>query len=71
MTVTNTGRTLAFFVRLKLTDGTGGDEVLPVRWEDNYVTLLPGEHRELTATYSAADVTRGSVAVTASGWNVR
>ncbi len=71
VTVANTGSTLAFFVRLELTDGTGGAEVLPVRWEDNYVTLLPGETRELTATYRAADVTRGRVAVKVSGWNVR
>jgi len=27
--------------------------VLPVLWEDNYVTLLTGETRELAASYGA------------------
>ena len=34
-------------MRLKVNKGKGGDEVLPVLWEDNYVSLLPGEKREI------------------------
>ena len=44
-------KSVAFFVRLKVNKGKGGDEVLPVVWQDNYVSLLPGEKREITATY--------------------
>jgi hypothetical protein len=28
--------------------------ILPVLWEDNYVSLLPGEKREIMATYRAS-----------------
>ena len=50
--------------------GTGGEEVLPVLWEDNYVTLLPGETRELEAAYAAKDLGSAAPVVTVDGWNV-
>ncbi len=61
----NSSRTLAFGLRLKL-DGADGEEILPVLWEDNYLALLPGEARTLTAKW------RGSEAhpsVEAQAWN--
>jgi exo-1,4-beta-D-glucosaminidase len=73
VTLTNTGSTLAFFVRLQVVSEPGGEEILPVLWEDNYVSVLPGESRELTARYRAdgggAAGTRRALVV--SGWNVR
>jgi exo-1,4-beta-D-glucosaminidase len=66
VTVENTGGALAFQVRLRLTDGPGGEELLPVFWEDNYFALLPGEKRELTVTYPAP---KGTAAVHAEAWN--
>ncbi len=56
MRLHNPSKSLAFFVRLKVNKGKGGDEVLPVLWEDNYVSLLPGEQREITARYRVADL---------------
>jgi len=42
-----------------------------VLWEDNYLALLPGETRQVTATYATKDL-RGSVAaVEVEGWNVK
>ncbi|HXW92018.1 MAG TPA: glycoside hydrolase family 2 TIM barrel-domain containing protein, partial [Terriglobales bacterium] len=52
--VENPSRSLAFFVRLQVDRGPGGPEILPVIWEDNYITLLPGEKREVSATYRAS-----------------
>lgn len=37
----------AFFIRLNLVDGSGND-VNPVTWSDNYVTLWPGEILKVT-----------------------
>ncbi|HVO00128.1 MAG TPA: glycoside hydrolase family 2 protein [Steroidobacteraceae bacterium] len=68
--VTNPSKSVAFFVRLKLTKGPGGDEVLPVVWQDNYISLLPGERRELTATYRSADLGAAPPHVDVQGWNV-
>jgi len=70
VTLTNSSRSLAFFVRLKVNRGAGGPEILPVLWQDNYISLLPGEKREVTATYRAADLGDAKPAVDVSGWSV-
>ena len=66
----NPSKSLAFFVRLKVDKGEKGEEILPVVWEDNYISLLPGEKREITATYRASELGAAKPAVEVSGWNV-
>jgi exo-1,4-beta-D-glucosaminidase len=68
VTIENPSKSLAFFVRLKV--NKGGEEILPVVWQDNYVSLLPGEKREISATYRAAELGTAKPVVEASGWNV-
>ncbi len=77
--VENPTRSLAFFVRLKLKDGLPEydeeqkfheQEILPVLWEDNYFPLLPGEKREIKATYRSKDLAGVPPVVEVSGWNV-
>jgi len=70
VTLENPGKSLAFFVRLKVNKGVKGDEILPVIWEDNYISLLPGEKREVTATYRASELGTADAAVEVTGWNV-
>lgn len=43
VTVENPSTHLAFMVHLQVNKGKDGEEVLPVLWEDNYFSLLPGE----------------------------
>ena len=66
----NPSKTLAFFVRLKVTKGTGEDEIVPVVWQDNYISLLPGEKREVSASYRASELGASKATVEISGWNV-
>jgi exo-1,4-beta-D-glucosaminidase len=68
----NPSSTIAFFVRLKLMRGGSGagEQVVPVLWEDNYVSLLPGEKREITVRYKAADLRGSPPAIEVRGWNV-
>src|SRR5580700_1072925 len=68
--IENPSKSLAFFVRLKLEKGKGGEEILPVVWQDNYISLLPGEKREITATYRASDLGAATPEIEISGWNV-
>jgi exo-1,4-beta-D-glucosaminidase len=70
VTVENPSKSLAFFVRLKVDKSKGGEEILPVLWEQNYVSLLPGEKREITATYRASELGAAKPYVEVSGWNV-
>jgi exo-1,4-beta-D-glucosaminidase len=67
-TLRNDGPDLAFFVELRAVDSATGDTVLPVLWDDNYVSLLPGETRRLTATLPHAGP--GAIRLDYSGWNV-
>ena len=66
----NPSKNLAFFLRLKVNKGKGGEEILPVLWEDNYISLMPGEKREITAAYHASVLGTAKPAVEVSGWNV-
>ena len=70
VTLTNTGSSVAFFVRLQILKGPGGEEVLPVLWEDNYISLLPGETRVVSATYLVRDLGGARPTLVVSGWNV-
>jgi exo-1,4-beta-D-glucosaminidase len=70
VTLTNPGPTLAFFVRLRVLQKTGGAEILPSTWSDNYVSLLPGETRTLTARWRSEDAPGAAPAVAVDGWNV-
>jgi len=68
--IVNPSKSIAFFVRLKASKTKGGDEIAPVLWQDNYLTLLPGERREVSATFHTADLGTATPVVEVSGWNV-
>jgi exo-1,4-beta-D-glucosaminidase len=69
VTVENPSKSLAFFVRLKVKESEKGEEILPVVWADNYISLLPGEKRQITAIYRT-EMGREKPVVEVSGWNV-
>lgn len=62
---------LAFFTHLRLTKGQSGEGVVPIRWEDNYFELIPGEEREIQAIYRRKDLQGRVPTVEVDGWNVR
>jgi exo-1,4-beta-D-glucosaminidase len=66
----NPTKNLAFFVRMKVDKGKGGEEILPVLWQENYISILPGEKREITATYRASELGVAKPYVEVKGWNV-
>ena len=64
----NASDALAFFVELRVVDADG-NSILPVLWDDNYVSILPGESRELVARFPAEDGVSGA-RLMVKGWNV-
>jgi exo-1,4-beta-D-glucosaminidase len=79
VTITNTSQTpsVGFFLRADVRRGSttgvpagGDDQVLPIRWSDNDITLWPGESQTLSATYRGSDLNGSAPVVTVSGWNV-
>jgi len=67
----NTSRHLAFMVHVRLTKGEGGDEVVPVFWDDNYISLLPREKRVITASYRTRDLGGAKPEISVDGWNAK
>jgi exo-1,4-beta-D-glucosaminidase len=70
VTVENTGSDLAFLVRLRLLKGKDGAEVLPVFFDDNYISLLPGEKREITVHVRNSDLGAAKPVLAVDGFNV-
>ena len=65
----NTPSSLAFFVRLSLKDAKG-ELLTPVFWEDNYLSLAPGETRTVQCRIPQSVKQTGPLTLTVSGWNV-
>jgi exo-1,4-beta-D-glucosaminidase len=64
VTLQNTSTAMAFFTRVEVLSGAG-TEILPVLWDDNYVSIPPGASRTVTASYSGTGAT-----VKVSGYNL-
>jgi len=79
VTITNpsSNSAVAFFVRADVrrgnADGTaqaGDNQVLPITWSDNDITLWPGQSETLTATYRSSLLQGAVPVVSVYGWNV-
>jgi beta-mannosidase len=56
--------------RLKVSRAASGTRVLPVFYEDNYLSLLPGEQRSLSLIVATADLAGEAPRVSVEGWNI-
>ncbi|MFD9960327.1 beta-mannosidase [Amycolatopsis sp. NPDC058986] len=78
VTVTNTSKTPAvgFFLRADVRRGTadgheasGDNQLARATWDDNDITLWPGQSQTLTVTYKAADLKGAVPVVSVDGFN--
>jgi beta-galactosidase/beta-glucuronidase len=65
----NTGTVAAIETKLTLLNGDGSARVLPAYYSDNYVSLLPGEIREIEIE-SPAPTAKAGLSLGLRGWNV-
>ncbi|HEY2352861.1 MAG TPA: glycoside hydrolase family 2 protein, partial [Candidatus Acidoferrum sp.] len=70
VTVKNLGNSVAFMVHLRATRNTAGTDITPILWDDNYFSLLPGEQREVSATYATAAVAGDAPVLQIEGFNI-
>ncbi len=68
VTLRNSPHRVAFFTELRLADARGND-ILPVDWTDNYVSLLPGRAQTVRARVGGA-FKAGELKLHVSGINV-
>lgn len=69
--VRNPSGAIAFFIYFDVIDAISGEPILPVYFDDNYVTLLPGEERIYKAKYFLKDSNGNKPMLTINGWNVK
>jgi exo-1,4-beta-D-glucosaminidase len=71
VTIENPGTVLAFAVNPMILKQTSKDPVLPVFWEDNYISLLPGEKRVLQVEYDLKNLSGEKPMLKVKGWNIK
>ncbi len=75
VTITNNSSSVAFLLRADVRRGTGttpaaGDNELQSSiWQNNDITLFPGESQTIVATWSSSDLQGLSPVISVSGWN--
>jgi exo-1,4-beta-D-glucosaminidase len=71
VTIENPGKDLAFAVNPKILKKISMDPVLPVFWDDNYISLLPGEKRTLNVEFDSKNLGGEEPVLKVDGWNVK
>jgi len=65
----NPSNNIAFFERVEVTQGKDGDEVLPILYSTNYVTVFPGESVTISGHFRASELSRKQPWLRLEGWN--
>ena len=68
--LTNKSDHIAFYVRVEIAGDPEGYEILPIRYDDNYVTVFPRETRTLSAMFDSSLMTGHKYVVRLEGYNV-
>lgn len=68
--ITNNSGTPALQVRIRTLSSTGGQDVLPVFYSDNYFTLLPGDSKTVTLEFNPKNLQGDEPVFHIDGFNV-
>ncbi len=66
VTLKNSNDCIAFLVHMKIMDKKSGEVIVPVLWDDNFISLIPQEERTIRATFNVDT----DVEIKVEGWNV-
>jgi hypothetical protein len=70
VTLHNPGKEVALMTHLQLRRKRSGGRVLPVYYNDNYISLLPNETRAITMEAATSELKGEDALVVVDGWNV-
>jgi exo-1,4-beta-D-glucosaminidase len=68
-TLKNTSAAPAFMIEIMVVKEKSGEAVVPVFWDDNYLTLLPGETRTVRVRFDPARLDGEQAVLKIGGWN--
>lgn len=67
--IENPNNNIAFFLDLNIFDTLNNDVVLPVLWDDNFISLLPYEKKIINAEFKIKN-SQNSLVLRVKGWNL-
>ena len=70
ITLSNVSAVPALMLRLKLVGQPSGELILPVIYQDNYLSLMPGEERTVAFSFKHADTRGEQPAIMIEGFNL-
>jgi exo-1,4-beta-D-glucosaminidase len=70
LTLANPSDHIAFFLRAEITPESDALEILPITYDDNYITLFPHETRNIVATFRIPATLTHAPFVRLEGYNV-
>jgi exo-1,4-beta-D-glucosaminidase len=68
--VKNPSASVALMVHPRLTQGKDGFDIVPVFWDDNYFSLLPGEEKSVEARYARSSAGGKPAILEIEGYNI-
>jgi len=68
--ILNNSKRIAFFLRAEISADAGGNEVLPIRYDDNYITVFPNENRTIEAVIDTSLLVGHKPVVKLAGYDV-
>jgi len=66
----NPNNSIAFLIELNIEGDKSGKSVVPILWDDNYVSLTPGETRVVTGRFSLSALKGEKPVFRYRGWNL-
>lgn len=70
VTLTNPTKDVALMTHVQLHRAKSGERVLPVFYDDNYISLVPGETRTITLEADTKELHGQPAQIQVDGWNV-
>jgi hypothetical protein len=71
ITLRNDSTTPALMIRVNVVGEKDGDQILPIFYSDNYVSLLGGEQRQISFRFKDEDTRGNKPKVVVTGYNVQ
>lgn len=68
--IENPTNVIAFFTQFLLKD-KNGEIIYPVSWEDNYISMLPGEKKTVRCSFHEKQINATPSVLKISGWNIK
>jgi exo-1,4-beta-D-glucosaminidase len=69
--IKNPAATIAFQIHLRLTNAKDGEDIVPIFWDDNYFSLLPGEEKSVSVTFNPTGAEGKDTVLEISGFNIQ